>query len=59
VDCYNAGFTILHVHVRDPKTGSYKTVANTCSQIKVKLHVERTADLVRITIQNGITNRVR
>jgi uncharacterized protein (DUF849 family) len=21
VDCYNAGATILHIHVRDPKTG--------------------------------------
>ena len=21
VDCYNAGATMLHVHVRDPKTG--------------------------------------
>jgi uncharacterized protein (DUF849 family) len=21
VDCYNAGATVLHVHVRDPKTG--------------------------------------
>ena len=21
VDCYNAGATLLHVHVRDPKTG--------------------------------------
>jgi two-component system, NarL family, invasion response regulator UvrY len=38
---------------------SYKTVANTCSQIKVKLRVERTADLVRIAIQNGISDRLR
>jgi two-component system, NarL family, invasion response regulator UvrY len=36
---------------------SYKTVANTCTQIKVKLQVERSADLVRIAIQNGITRR--
>ncbi len=21
VDCYNAGATVLHIHVRDPKTG--------------------------------------
>ena len=21
VDCYNAGATLLHIHVRDPKTG--------------------------------------
>jgi DNA-binding NarL/FixJ family response regulator len=33
---------------------SYKTVANTCSQIKLKLGAARTADLVRIAIQNGI-----
>jgi two-component system, NarL family, invasion response regulator UvrY len=32
----------------------YKTVANNCSQIKAKLGVARTADLVRIAIQNGI-----
>ena len=29
---------------------SYKTVANTCSQIKAKLGVERTADLIRLSI---------
>jgi len=34
---------------------SYKTAANTCSQIKAKLHVAHTADLVRIAIQNGIS----
>jgi DNA-binding NarL/FixJ family response regulator len=38
---------------------SYKTVANTCSQIKAKLRVERSADLVRIAIQNGIADRWR
>jgi DNA-binding NarL/FixJ family response regulator len=36
---------------------SYKTVANSCGQIKAKLHVARTADLVRIAIQNSITRR--
>ena len=25
VDCYNAGATMLHVHVRDPKTGQGST----------------------------------
>lgn len=30
---------------------SYKTVANTCSQIKAKLGVGRTADLVRLSIE--------
>jgi hypothetical protein len=24
-DCYNAGATLLHVHVRDPKTGHVST----------------------------------
>lgn len=33
---------------------SYKTVANTCGQIKAKLGAPRTADLVRIAIQHGI-----
>jgi DNA-binding NarL/FixJ family response regulator len=33
---------------------SYKTVANTCGQIKSKLGVARTADLVRIAIHNGV-----
>jgi DNA-binding NarL/FixJ family response regulator len=31
----------------------YKTVANTCSQMKTKLGVTRTADLVRIAIEIG------
>jgi two-component system invasion response regulator UvrY len=29
----------------------YKTVANTCSQIKAKLGVARTADLIRLSIE--------
>jgi DNA-binding NarL/FixJ family response regulator len=33
---------------------SYKTVANTCSQIKAKLGVARTADLVRLSIDRGV-----
>jgi two-component system invasion response regulator UvrY len=33
---------------------SYKTVANTCSQIKAKLGVARTADLVRLSINRAI-----
>jgi DNA-binding NarL/FixJ family response regulator len=32
----------------------YKTVANTCSQIKGKLGVARTADLVRLAIETGV-----
>jgi DNA-binding NarL/FixJ family response regulator len=33
---------------------SYKTVANTCSQIKAKLGVARTVDLVRLSIEGGV-----
>jgi DNA-binding NarL/FixJ family response regulator len=33
---------------------SYKTVANNCTQIRTKLGVRRTADLIRIAIQNRI-----
>jgi len=33
----------------------YKTVANNCSQIKSKLGVTRTADLVRLAIETGVT----
>jgi DNA-binding NarL/FixJ family response regulator len=32
----------------------YKTIANTCTQIKVKLGVNRTADLVRLALEAGI-----
>lgn len=32
----------------------YKTIANTCSQIKAKLGVNRTADLVRLALEAGI-----
>ena len=32
----------------------YKTVANTCSQIKGKLGVARTADLIRLSIEMGV-----
>jgi two-component system invasion response regulator UvrY len=33
---------------------AYKTVANTCSQMKSKLGVSRTADLVRLAIETGV-----
>lgn len=33
----------------------YKTVANTLSQIKAKLGVSRTADLVRVAIESGVS----
>lgn len=33
----------------------YKTVANTCTQIKAKLGVARTADLVRLALQAGLS----
>ncbi len=33
---------------------TYKTIANTCSQIKAKLGVARTADLVRLSIEKGV-----
>jgi len=33
---------------------SYKTVANNCTQIRTKLGVRRTADLIRIAIQNRL-----
>ena len=35
---------------------SYKTVANHCSQMKIKLGAARTADLIRIAIACGISN---
>jgi len=34
---------------------SYKTIANTCGQIKLKLGVERTAELIRIALQNNVS----
>jgi len=33
---------------------SYKTVANNCSQMKAKLGVKRTADLIRIALRNDM-----
>jgi DNA-binding CsgD family transcriptional regulator len=30
---------------------AYKTVANICTQMKVKLGVDRTADLIRLAIE--------
>lgn len=33
---------------------SYKTAANTCSQIRAKLGAQHTADLIRIALQGGI-----
>jgi two-component system, NarL family, invasion response regulator UvrY len=36
---------------------SYKTAANSCSQIKAKLHASTTADLIRLAIQHGLIDR--
>jgi DNA-binding NarL/FixJ family response regulator len=33
---------------------SYKTIANTCGQMKLKLGVQRTAELIRIAVQNNV-----
>lgn len=32
----------------------YKTIANTCTQIKAKLGLRRTADLVRVALESGV-----
>jgi DNA-binding NarL/FixJ family response regulator len=37
---------------------SYKTIANTCSQMKLKLGVERTAELIRIALQNNVSSEI-
>jgi DNA-binding NarL/FixJ family response regulator len=36
---------------------SYKTAANNCSQIKVKLRAASTADLIRLAVQHGLAER--
>jgi|SRR5215469_6263273 len=36
---------------------SYKTAANTCTQIKAKLGAATTADLIRFAIQSGLADR--
>jgi two-component system, NarL family, invasion response regulator UvrY len=41
-------------NIADALGVSYKTVANTCSQIKAKLGVARTADLVRLSVEKGV-----
>ena len=33
---------------------AYKTVANSCSRLKEKLGLERTADLIRLSVENAI-----
>jgi DNA-binding NarL/FixJ family response regulator len=41
-------------NIADALGVSYKTIANTCTQIKAKLGVARTADLVRLSIERGV-----
>ena len=41
--------------IADALGASYKTIANTCTQIKSKLGVARTADLVRLAIETGVS----
>lgn len=36
----------------------YKTVANSCSQIKAKLGVQRTAELIRIAVESKIASEI-
>ncbi|HEY3799407.1 MAG TPA: response regulator transcription factor [Caulobacteraceae bacterium] len=41
--------------IADALGASYKTIANTCTLIKSKLGVARTADLVRLAIESGVS----
>jgi DNA-binding NarL/FixJ family response regulator len=41
--------------IADALGASYKTIANTCTLIKSKLGVARTADLVRLAIETGVS----
>ena len=43
------------VQIAETMGVSHKTVVNNCTQIRAKLGVERTADLIRIAVLNGIT----
>jgi len=36
---------------------SYKTAANSCTRIKAKLQATSTAELIRIAIRSGLTDR--
>ena len=40
--------------IADPLGVAYKTIANTCSRLKDKLGVERTADLIRLSVLRRI-----
>jgi two-component system, NarL family, invasion response regulator UvrY len=37
---------------------SYKTIANNSAQIKAKLGVQRTAELIRIAVQNNVSSEI-
>jgi DNA-binding NarL/FixJ family response regulator len=41
--------------IADALGASYKTIANNCTAIKSKLGVARTADLVRLAIETGVS----
>ena len=45
------------VQIADALGIGYKTAANNCSQIKVKLRAASTADLIRIALQHGLADR--
>lgn len=45
-----------HSEIADQLNISYKTVANTCTQLKHKLGVKKLPDLIRIAIENAHTN---
>lgn len=38
---------------------AYKTVANSCSRLKEKLGLERTADLIRLSVENSLKSERR
>lgn len=38
---------------------AYKTVANSCSRLKEKLGLERTADLIRLSVENSLRSERR
>ena len=51
VDCFNAGATILHIHVRDPKSGHISK--------DFKQYNDHAARLRKASAEDDLTQRVR
>ena len=53
VDCYNAGATVLHIHVRDPETGAFSMETRHYREVVKRIRESKVDVIVNLTCGMG------